>query len=567
MEKTITVKELVLQSVKRFSKHVAYRMKKDDVYREWTYEDVGRLVNNLSLSLSLLQVKKGDRVALLSENRPEWPISYLAIASLGAVVVPLDALLQARDLLNLIKNSGSKVIILSQKFLDLLDDNLDEAKDLKIIVSMDAKEDKGKILSFDKLTTGKKDKIESKVEPNDLLAILYTSGTTGVSKGVMLTHGNVMSNVVTVSFLIDIGTTDNLLSVLPLHHTFETTAGFLVPFLNGAAVTYAESLKSYNLLKNMQETKVTLMAGVPLLYQLFFDGILREVEEKGKLAEVLFKLLFFISAAVKKLTTINIGRVLFSMVHKKLGGSIKFWVTGGAAIDPKVIKGFDLMGITILQGYGLTESSPILTCCTLENNRIGSVGRPIPGVEVKINKPNKQGYGEIIARGPNIMQGYYKMPDKTKEVLKGGWLYTGDIGYMDKNRYVYITGRIKDIIVTGSGLNVYPEEIEIELNRSPFIKEPCVLSRKIKAGARKGMEEVFALIYPDLEYLANYGSSKKLAVDQNFIRSKIRAEIKKVNDKLPEYKRIAGFELRSEEFPKTSTRKIKRFVVKKEYGL
>ena len=566
-KKIITVKELIEQNTEQFSKNIAYRMKRDNVYREWTYEDVGRCIRNLSAALSKLGVSKGDKIALVSENRPEWPISYLSIAYLGAVVVPLDALSQAKNLLYLIKDSGAKAIILSQKFLDLFGNSLNEAPELKNIISMDAKEDKGKVLSYERLITEQKKKPESKVEVGDILAILYTSGTTGVSKGVMLSHSNIMSNVKTVCSLVEIRPDDNLLSVLPLHHTFETTCGFLTPFFSGAAVTYAESLKSYNLLKNMQETKVTLMCGVPLLYKLFFDGILREVEEKGIVAKALFGILFFVSRVIKSLTGLNIGRILFSMVHKKLGRSIRFWVSGGAAIDPKIIKGFDLMGITILQGYGLTESSPIITCSTLKDNRIGSIGKAMTGIEVKIDKPNEQGIGEIIAKGPNIMKGYYKREDLTAEVIKNGWLYTGDVGYIDKDGYVYITGRIKDVIVTGTGLNVYPEEVELELDRSPFVKESCILGRKVKIGAKAGMEEVFAIVLPDVEYFEKYGKAKNIEIDQDFIRRKIGEEIKKVNDALPEYKKIANFELRSEDFPKTSTRKIKRFVVRKEYRL
>jgi len=566
-EEIFTVKELVRSSTEKFSKCVAYRMKRDEKYREWTFSDVGKFVKNLGGALSDLQVKAGDKVLLLSENRPEWPISYLSIASLGAIVVPLDALLQARDLLYLIKDSGAGTLILSQKFIDLLDDNLKEADNLKTIISMDAKEDKKNIISWDRLTREEKSAKEEKVLPDDLLAIIYTSGTTGVSKGVMLSHKNVMSNVQAARSLFEIGPGDRLLSVLPIHHTFETTGGFLTPYYVGASVTYAESLKSYNLLQNMQDIKLTIMLGVPLLYQLFLDGIMRGVEEKGGLAKIIFKVLFFISAFVKTVFRVNIGRKLFSMVHKKLGGQVRFWVSGGAAIDPKVIKSFDLMGLTILQGYGLTESSPVLCACSIKENRIGSVGKQLPGVEVKIDKPNRQGIGEIIARGPNIMKGYYKNPEATSEILKGGWLYTGDMGYIDRDGYVFITGRSKYVIVTGSGLNVYPEEVEVELNRSPFIKESCVLSRKVKVGARKGTEEVFAVIFPDMEYFVKVGKTKKLGVDQNFIKTKIRVEIKRINDKLPDYKKIGGFELRSEEFPKTSTKKIKRFVVKKEYGL
>jgi long-chain acyl-CoA synthetase len=555
----MTIKELVKRSSSLFGDAVAFQIKRDGAYKKCSFRKSGEMTANLSSKLSSLGVARGDRVAVLSENRPEWSISFLSIASIGAVVVPLDSLISTLDHATLIKDSGAKGIILSKKFLDGIKMRKAELPALEFIICMDFADGGEGVLSFLESTEKSHGPaIDVKVGDDDLASIVYTSGTTGIAKGVMLTHGNIVSNVLALAELFPmIQPGDNFLSVLPIHHTFETTTGFLCAFYMGATITYAESLKSYSLLANMQETGVSILLGVPLLFRLFFDGIKRGVEEKGIVAKILFKVLFAASSAIKFLTRINVGKWLFPMVHGKLGGNIKFWVSGAAAIDPGVIRGFDLMGITILQGYGLTESAPVLSCCTLKNNRIGSVGRPIPGVEIKIINPNEAGEGEVIARGPNIMKGYYKKPEATAETVRDAWLYTGDVGRLDRDGYLFITGRIKDIIVTGSGLNVYPEELEQELLKSPAVAESCVLGRRIKQGMRKGMEEVVAVIIP--QKVEGQGGAE--------IKKALGDEVQAVNQRVPEYKRISDFIVRETEFPKTSTKKIKRFVLRKELGL
>jgi len=555
MEKISTLKQMVDRSASLFGDSVAMQIRRDGAYRTWTFNEVSQSVRNLASHLASLGISPGDRVAILSENRPEWAISYLAVAYIGAVAVPLDALLSSRDHANLLKDSASKGVILSARFLSGLREFRGELQDLKFTVCMDPSDD---ALSFEKMAGEARGEVpQAKLCSGDLAAILYTSGTTGASKGVMLSHGNIVSNVLALAELFPmIGREDNFLSVLPLHHTFETTTGFLCPFYMGSRITYAESLKSHVLISNMQDSGVTIMLGVPLLFRLFYDGIKRGVEEKGLFARVLFNVLLFVSGFVRKITGLNAGRALFPMVHDKLGGNVRFWVSGAAAIDPEVISGFDLMGITILQGYGLTESSPVLTCCTLKNNRTGSVGKPLPGVEVRIDHPDDSGEGEILAKGPNIMKGYYNRPDVTERTIRDGWLCTGDIGRFDADGYLFITGRSKDVIVTGSGLNVYPEELEMELSKSDLISECCVLGRKVKEGMRKGMEEIVAVVIPDAEKASGEDAEKAL-----------RGEISRVNAGLPEYKRISDIIVMKGEFPKTSTRKVKRYVLRKELGL
>lgn len=561
----ITFRQLVLDNEIKFKNDVAFQMKGEEGhYRKFTYSNVAEIARSIAGYLAKVGVEHGDRVALLSENRPEWPISYLGVSALGAIVVPLDVLSLPEVWLNLLADSESKVLIVSERFKDFALQAKAKLNTLKhLVIFADSNIDQ--FVSLKDISAEKPQVFPGSVGLSDVASIVYTSGTTGIPKGVMLSHNNIMSNVIATANLFEIGPGDQFLSVLPLHHTFETTAGFLGSFYKGACVTYAESLKSYVLIERMKETKTTIMCGVPLLYKLLYEGILRNVEEKGFLAKSLFYVLTLLSNFFKNVLGLNIGRVLFSMVHKTFGGHIRFFVSGGAAIDPEIIRGFETMGFIVLQGYGLTESAPIISACTFNLNKIGSVGRPIPGVEVKITNKNEAGMGEIIARGPNIMQGYYRRKEATDEVIKDGWLYTGDLGCVDDDGCLFITGRIKDIIVTPSGVNVYPEEVEFYLGRIPGIKEACIVGIKSEGeGLRSGTEEVFAIIVPDKEYFDKYGLENGVPIDRTFIEKAIREKIFDLNEKLPDYERIAKYQIREEELPKTSTRKVKRFLLKKQ---
>ncbi|MCX5750947.1 MAG: AMP-binding protein [Candidatus Saganbacteria bacterium] len=561
-----TLKDFVTQNTRLYGEHVAFQIKREGVYQKFTFAETGKMVESLAYSLQELGIERGCRVAIIGENRPEWAISFLAVVYLGAVAVPLDVLLTEENIINFLLDSEAKVIIGSGKLIGLLEGLKSKVPSLKAIISMEKEAPVG-VYSFNRVVSRETGVIKQVPTSEDLASLVYTSGTTGNPKGVMLTHRNIVFDVLAVVPLFDFSPKDNFLSVLPIHHTFETTAGFLGPYHEGAKITYAESLKSYQIVANMQETGVTIMCGVPLLYQLFYDAIIRKAEEKGMVAKISFSILSAVSYFFSQVIGINIGAKLFKMVHKNLGGKLRFFVSGGAAIDPAVIRGFDSFGITILQGYGLTESAPILTCCALKHNKIGSVGRVVPGVELKIKNPDGLGVGEIVARGPNIMKGYYKRKDLTGEVLVDGWLHTGDLGYIDEEGYVFITGRAKDVIVTGSGMNVYPEELEFILNRLPQIKESCVVGIKVKEGLRKGAEEAWAVIVPNHEYFEKYAAENGVSLSPDLIRSIIKEQIYRFNIKETDYKRIVNFVLSEAELPKTSTRKIQRFKVKREFGL
>lgn len=557
----MTVPEMLKNSRRKYGALVALQMKDGSGdYRKITYEDFYKRLSSVGTFLMKNGVTKGSKVAILSENRPEWPITYFGTANIGATTVPLDPKLEPEEVFNLLENSDSTILFCSSEQMEKIEPIKRRLPKLSRIVDMDKELD----AVYASGPSGELEKAVSAVVPDDIAAIIYTSGTTGKPKGVMLSQKNILSNVEEVDPIFwMIGPGDNFLSVLPNYHTFESMAMY-VALYKGSTTTYAESLKSYGLLDNMARSKTSVMCAVPLLYRLFYDGIERQIQEKGTAAKLLFGFLFSVSKLFK-LFGINAGKKLFGMVHKKFGGNIRFFISGGAALDPAIIKKFDLMGFTILQGYGLTETSPILSACTLENNIFGSVGQPLPGIEIKINEPNSEGIGEIIAIGPNVMKGYYKNKEATDEVIRGGWFHTGDLGKLDKQGNLYITGRCKDVIVLGSGINVYPDEVEFVLSKSPFISEICVFGGVLKKGALSGMEEVRAAILPDMEYFEAWAKKHKEALSDQAVHNTIGAELERLSEGLATYKRVMKYYIVKDPLPKTPTRKIKRFSVRKQH--
>jgi len=557
----LTIPSMLKNIAERFSNYTAVQMKDENgIYNKLTFKELYSAVCNVSSFIEDKKIQKGDKVALLSENRPEWPVTYFGITNIGAIVVPLDPKLEPLEIKNLVEDSETKMIFVSEDLMPKINEIKVHLKNVSGIIKI------GKNYLAE-LSSGLKPKQlglisaqenKSNIEPDDIASIIYTSGTTGSPKGVMLSHKNIVSNADECCKVFDmLGPGDNFLSVLPLYHTFETTAGMFCALMLGSTITYAESLKSYNLLKNMQETKVTVMCAVPLLYRLLLDGIFRQVEEGGVVKRILFRSLLAVSKLFK-LFGINIGRKLFKMIHDKFGGHIRFFASGGAALDPEIIKTFGLMGFAILQGYGLTETSPVAAMCRVDDNVFGTVGKPVPGVEIKISNPNSEGIGEIAIKGPNVMKGYYKKPEATKEVIRDNWFYSGDLGKFDAQGNLSITGRSKDVIVLGSGVNVYPDEVEFALSKSPYISEICVFGGIVAVGARKGTEEVRAVIFPNMDKVGQNKSDKDM-------RLLIDDELEKLSAHLTEYKRVAKFYISKEELPKTATRKIKRFVVKERY--
>lgn len=508
---------------------------------QYTYQQLKNSVIQLKDHLQQLGLKKGERLAVLGENRPEWAIGYLAILRAGLVCVPLDPMLSEGELLHILRESEASGVICSESHLYKIEGIKGELKHFKWTIRMD----EIKNLKADKQGG------ERARSSDELAVLIFTSGTTGTAKAVMLSHKNIIANIESISKCIPVFPNDTMVSIIPMHHTFEATCGFLYPLYCGAAIYYPNSLKPNELLTTFKEARVTCLIAVPLLFEKLLAGVQRRIVSTTLPTRLIFSAMSGIGSIFSFLR-----RPLFGRIRKEMGlENLRLCVSGAASIPEKVIFGLELLGLPIIQGYGLTEASPVLTVNPMNRPRNQSVGLPIPGVEIKIAQADEKGVGEIIAHGPNIMLGYYNNKRATDEVLKDGWLYTGDLGYFDADGYLHITGRKKSVIVTQTGKNIYPEELEALLIKSEWIKEVLVVPR-IDPKTKK--EEVCALIYPDYEFLEQYSISKNVVLSEDDVLKVYKDEIQKVNKNLPTYKKITQYEIREEEFPKTTTQKIKR---------
>ncbi len=529
--------EVFESSVKKFPNKLA--LKKGDI--EYTYSQLKAEVIKLKNHLLGLGLKRGDTFAVFGENRPEWAIAYLAIVRAGLVVVPVDRMLSEAEILHVLRHSDAKGIIASESYLDTIEGVKAKLHVLKYVIPMNTI---NKLKPIQDISAGE-------IDPDSLAVLIFTSGTTGTSKAVMLSHSNIISNLKSVDKVIQINENDTLVSIIPMHHTFEGTAGFLYPLYEGAAIYYPESLKPKDLLATMKEANVTCLIAVPLLFEKFLGAVHKKVGSAALPTKIMFSAISGIGSLVKFLR-----KPLFAKVRREMGlGNLRIACAGGAALTEKVASGLKLFAIPIIQGYGLTETAPVISVSPLERPKTESVGIPIPGVEVKINEPDKKGVGEILVRGPNVMLGYYNNKEATDEIVKDGWLYTGDLGWLDDEGYLYITGRKKSIIVTQTGKNIYPEELEEKLIKSQWIQEVLVVPR-IDPKTKK--ESILAMIFPDYELLEQYSIAKGVTLSEQDVESLFKDEIKKANVGLPAYKKITQFEIREEEFPKTTTKKIKR---------
>jgi long-chain acyl-CoA synthetase len=488
-----------------------------------------------------LGLKKGERFSVMGENSPEWAIAYLAIVKAGLVCVPLDPLLSEGEIIHVLRESETLGVLCSESHLYKIESVKPELRSLKWLIPFGGIKD---------LKAGEDIPVEQ-IDPDSLAVLIFTSGTTGTSKAVMLSHENIISNIRSFQPVIKLGQGDAMVSIIPMHHTFEATCGFLYPLYCGAAVHYPPSLKPNDLQSTLKSAKVTCLIAVPLLFEKLLRGVHRKVARSTVVTKVLFSTISGIGSFLK-----FSRKPLFAGVRREMGlESLMYAVSGGAALPAKVAQGLELLGIPILQGYGLTESSPVISVNPLGNPKNDSAGPPIPGVEIKIVEPDASGIGEIAVRGSNVMLGYYRNETATDEVLKDGWLYTGDLGHLDKDGYLYITGRMKSTIVTQTGKNIYPEEIEEKLIKSQWIEEVLVVPR-IDPKTRK--EEICAIIYPNYALLEEHSMDKGIKLAEKDIQSIFKDEIRKCNQELAAYKKITRLEIREEEFPKTTTNKIKR---------
>ncbi|MDD3649292.1 MAG: AMP-binding protein [Candidatus Hydrothermia bacterium] len=559
-----TIPEMLERSCTLYKDQMALMMREKEEWVTFTYEDMYNHIKRLAKYLrDEVGLKKGDKAAVIGENSPYWVVGYFAYQWLGVTVVPVDARLKIPEIKFILEDSEATTIIAQNAFLEDLLEIKKEVQTLKHIISMEPNnfalpcyED-----IFKEVKTGMS---SAKVSLDDYAVILYTSGTTGVSKGVVLSHKNIMSDVDSLYQTLHYGPGDIFFSVLPLHHIYEQTCGMIVPIAGGASIAYASSLKSKIMIEEMQYVRPTIMLVVPLLLEKIVEGILTNVEKSGILLKTVFTGLKGVSKGLDSFLKGRAAKVLFKSIRTQLGmDHLHYLVSGGAALPRWVSKALEEMGFPILQGYGLSETSPVIALNPLCCPRNESAGLPVPYAEIRVHEPNSEGIGEISVKGPMVMVGYYKNEEATRSVFTDdGWFLTGDMGYLDKDGYVYITGRKKSVIVTAGGKNVYPEEVETVLLRSPYIEEVLVIGAY---DSKKKHEEVHAIVYPKLEAVYEYFRERGIE-NPTFedIYKLIDREIEMQCDSLAEYKRVRRFTIREEEFPKNTSMKIKRYLFEQQ---
>ena len=550
------LKDMLIKSGEKYGERPAYIFKTEEEgkFREITHKEFRSDINYLGTSLINLGLK-GKRVAVISDNRYEWCVSYLAVVTGVGVVVPLDKSLPNNEIESLMVRSEIEAIIYSNKYDDVMNKVKEQGNtNVKYFISMDLEEKKDEIYSEKELIElgkksieeGNREFLDAKIDAEDMGIMLFTSGTTAKSKAVALSHRNICANLMDIASVIKLVEDDRMLSFLPLHHTFECTVGFLYPISKGCSIAFCEGIR--HIAENIKEFKITAMISVPILYEAMYKRIMKTIEKKGKLAAV--KKGIKISSFLLKFG-IDIRKKLFKEIHDNLGGKVRLFVAGGAALDPEAEKGFNDLGFLMLQGYGLTESSPVIAAEDDKYRRLGSIGKAFPSLEVKIENPNEEGIGELLAKGPSIMLGYYNNEEATKETLQDGWLHTGDLARIDDDGYIFISGRKKFVIVLKNGKNIYPEELETLVNKIEGIKESFVYGKPEDDGDYK----ICAKIVYDKEAVEGiYGTNK-----EDELKEFIWQEVKKVNKTMPAYKYIREISITDKELIKTTTQKIKRF--------
>ena len=614
-----TIDQLIQASCLQHADKVALQYKHQGQWTPLTYHKLWDTVEKLAAGINQLEIKKKSHIALLGVSSPRWVVSYLAILRAGGIAIPVDKELKATELRHILNDSNTDAIFVGQQQFDTLLDVIDDLPQLKKFILLDtpladlnnqgdtaeAMEsltilwknlikdlaipverckpiEEAAVQAYSGLIqheekTGKKKKnvnflSESAMsrnrllkenrlfyykdifnssplpptdnQPEDRAVILYTSGTTGRSKGAMLSHRNIVSNIEAANQRFQLDSSIQTLSFLPINHVFEQVCGILLPLSLGGRVSFAESIKKLG--NNLNEIKPTFLIGVPAVYRLLLDRIMKNINSKN-LSRVLYRYPLTRNIVAKK-------------VKQSLGERTTF-VSGGAALDPAIAEGFHNLGLNLLQGYGITETSPIISAESPFKSKPGTTGEVLDGIEVLIDNPNSDGEGEIKVKGPNVMLGYYNNEKATEDVLSDGWYRTGDLGHIDNDNMLSICGRVKNLIVTPNGKNVYPEEIENQLLKSPYIAEVMVYGHRVGATA----EEVYAVIFPDEEALFALNKDqddKPMSAAE--IEVLIRKEVLICGKDLADYKRVKKFTLREDEFPKTTTRKIKRYIVEPE---
>lgn len=557
VEKYENLKEMLQKSGEAFGNRPAYKYKTETPgkFREITHNEFRKDINNLGTALINMGLKD-KRIAVISENRYEWGVVYLAVVTGTGVIVPLDKALPDNEIESLILRSEVEAIFYSSKYEKIMNEIKEKNNsNVKFFISMDLEKETNGIYSQAELIkqgenlikNGNRKFLDSKIDNEEMSIMLFTSGTTAMSKAVMLSHKNICSNLFDIASTIKIDENDVFLSFLPLHHTFESTTGFIYPISKGSSIAFCEGIR--HIADNIREFQITTMVSVPILFENMYKKVMKGIEKKGKLETA--KKGIKISQFLLKIG-IDVRRKLFKEIHENMGGRLKLLVAGGAALNPEVEKGFNELGFKMYQGYGLTESSPVIAAEDDKYQRLGSIGKAFPSLDVKIIEPNEEGIGELVAKGPSVMIGYYSNEEATKETIdEEGWLHTGDLARIDKDGYIFISGRKKFVIVLKNGKNIYPEELETLVNKIEGVKESFVYGKMEDDGDYK----ICSKIVYDKELVEEiYGTS-----DEIKLKEIIWQEVKKVNRTMPSYKYIKEITITDKELIKTTTQKTKRF--------
>ena len=554
--KTIEIenlKDMLNKTKDIYSNKPAYKIKiEENKYKIYTHEQVREMIDSLGTSLIDMGLKD-KRIAIIGENRYEWEIAYLSIVCGTGIVVPIDKSLPEHELESVIERSEVEAIFYSNKYEEILNKiKYSKNNQLKHLISMDNLENKEGIYSQKELIqkgeelikNGDKRFINAEIDNEKMSIMLFTSGTTSKSKVVALSHKNIASNLMDIGSILDITSEDTLLSILPIHHVFECTVGFLFSLYKGAQTVFCDGIR--HIVENLNEYNVTVMACVPGIYERIFLMIRKQLEKQGKLEKILEK-----EENLKK-ASMEERKKEFKEIHDMLGGKIKLFISGAAALDYKIEEKYRLLGLNLVQGYGLTETSPVIAVGTNEEYRLGSVGKVVPSAQAKIVDVNSEGIGELVVKGPNIALGYYNDKKATSESFKDGWFYTGDLAKIDKDGYIFICGRKKSVIVLKNGKNIFPEEMENLVNKIEGVKESFIFGKKQSSDKN------------------NIKINVKIVYDKDIVKEVYRAEteeeiykalfekVKEVNAQMPKYKAIKGMIITENPLIKTTTNKIKR---------
>ena len=556
VEKFTDIKDMLKKSGEKYGDRPAYIFRTDvpGKFREITHKEFRDQIDQLGTKLIDLGLKD-KRIAVIGENCYEWGVSYLAVVAGTGVVVPLDKSLPNNEIESLILRSEVEAIFYTEKYDDIMKTLKDKGNtNIKFFISMNLEKNENDIYSFKQLidegkellNNGDKRFLEAEINPDVMNIMLFTSGTTAMSKAVMLSQNNIVSNLFDISSTIKLVPEDRMLSFLPLHHTFESTVGFLYPISCGCSIVFCDGIRHIG--DNIKEFDITAMISVPALFEGMFRKVKKGIEKKGKWGKVQKGIK--ISNFLRKFG-IDIRQKLFAEVHEAVGTKLRLFVAGGAALDPEVERAFSDLGFTIYQGYGLTETSPVVAAEDDKYQRIGSIGKAFPSLDVKLADKDEEGIGELMVKGPTVMLGYYNNEEATKETIEpDGWLHTGDLAKIDKDGFIFITGRKKFVIVLKNGKNIFPEELETLVNKIEGVKESFVYGRPEDDGDYK----ICVKVVYDPEVMKEEYNLTEL----QDIKDKLWDEVKKINKTMPPYKYIRDIIVTDKELIKTTTQKVKR---------